>query len=452
MFFKLLLLLVFLFPTGCASYLVVSGGAVNREKLKEVEAGLVAVRGLKFRAEVAVEVKSAAEMKRYFEQDLEEDYGDEGLRYKSLAYAKLGLIPRGIDLKKSLVDFYSAQVVAFYDPRAKKLVMPESLAAGRVMGTVQFLGRRDVVGEMVLAHELTHALQDQHFSLGEKMRPSTEGDRDLAFRAVIEGDATLSGFAYLFGGADRKAVAQVNQAVQGSLREARSTLSGMPEAIVEEMLFQYHGGVALVSGVLQERGWPAVNRFYAAPPLSTEQVLHPEKYFGVADPPTRVELKNLPQLFQPNWKEIENDVLGELMVEVLFKQFFPENEAKVVAYGWDGDRFIAFSRGEEIAFVWATVWDSEQDAEEFFRGYQRILAKKYPGAQSAGANYLERRGQRVVVVEGLESDRVKRQIETIWQGMELTEEPFSSPFPALSRPLPAGTRGGYNSATEQILP
>ena len=449
MLLKLLFLLIFLFSAGCSSELVVSGGVVNRGKLREVQAGVAAMRGLKFKAEVPVEVKNRAEMKRYFERDIEEEYGEEKLKNLALAYAKLGLFPQGVDLKKALVDFYGAQVVAFYDPRTKKLVLPESLATEETIGAAQSDDRRDIIGEMVLAHELMHALQDQHFSLGERMSPSSTGDKDLALRAVAEGDATLSGFGYLFGGLDQKYLVVIKQGVQDSIQEARSSVGDIPEAIVEELLFQYYGGVSFVSRLLEERGWSGVDRVYASPPLSTEQVLHPEKYLVSPDPPTRVEIKDLSALFPPDWKEIENAVLGELMTQVLFKRFLSEDEAKMVAGGWDGDRFVAFSRGDEIAFIWATVWDSPQDAEEFFQGYQRIVAKKYPDPKSVSAAYNERRDQRVVVVEGLEKDQVKERIEKIWQGMELTEEPFISPFPEVPHRLPEKNQGG---AAHQAAP
>ena len=420
---RLLLFLFLLLEAGCAPYLVVSGGIVNRDKVQEIKKGVSALRGLAFKAEVPIEVKTKAEMGRHLEAELQREYGDEQLESLSLVYAKLGLIPKGLDLKKVLLDFYTAQVAAFYDPKAKKLVLPEELSGGMLVGAVQLLAQRDIVGEMVLAHELTHALQDQHFSLDQRLGRSGNDDRTLAFRAVAEGDATLSGFGTLFGGMDSRLLMQVNQAVQTSMGQARSSLPSVPEAILEELLFQYYGGVSFVSRMLDKAGWHGINLLYDSPPLSTEQVLHPEKYLDQPDRPTHVDLKDLSSLFSSGWKEIENNVLGELMVRVLFKQFLSEEEATMMAQGWDGDRLVAFRRGDEVAFVWATVWDSEKEAEEFLRGYEQILSKKY--GDSDGADFpatIERRDHRVVVVEGLAQAHVKDHIEKIWQSMELKEE------------------------------
>jgi hypothetical protein len=421
--------------TGCATYLVVRGGEVNVDKLQEIKKGVTSIRGLKFKNEVAVEIKKKDEMREYLEASLLEEYGDEKLGNISLAYAKLGLFPREFDLKKSLLDFYTAQVVAFYDPKPKKLILPGDMGAGLTVGAVQFLAQRDILGEMVLAHELTHALQDQHFSLGDRIRPSSDDDRTTAFRALAEGDATLAGFNVLLGRTDNQALASMSKGIEGELKQKRSEFAGVPEALVEQLLFQYYGGVALVSRVLGEKGWAGVDRLYASPPLSTEQVLHLEKYFDQPDPPTEIELKDLPSLFPPDWREIENNNLGELMVQVLFKEFLSEDDGKLVADGWDGDRFVAFRRGDEVSFIWATVWDSPKDAEEFLEKYRELLAKKYGGdPKGAGRVYLERRDTRVVVVEGLEMKHVEENIEKIWQGMRLEETAFTRPFPAPDLP------------------
>ncbi|MBI4528985.1 MAG: hypothetical protein HY695_34745 [Deltaproteobacteria bacterium] len=416
--FQAFFLLLLLFESGCSSYLVVSGGAVNPAKLREIKEALPSVRGLDFKRDVQVEVANKNGMNRHFEKELERDYGDRKLENISLAYTKLGLLPQGVDLKNSLLSFYLSQVAAFYNPDDQKIVVPENLGAGVLLGTVQFFARRDILGEMVLAHELTHALQDQHFSLQSRLRQKGNNDKVIAFRALAEGDATLSGFGYLFGGLSDETLAQVRKAVQDSLRQARSELAAIPEAIAEELLFQYYGGVSFVSHALNSGGWPGINRLYHAPPESTEQVLHPEKYFDKADAPTEINLGDLSFLFQPGWEEIENDVLGELMIGVLFRRFVSEKEAQSASQGWDGDRFVAFRRQNEIFFIWATVWDSLQDAEEFERSYRMIVAQKYPASEESRWAYLERRDRRVVIVEGLEASQVGESIERIWRGME----------------------------------
>jgi hypothetical protein len=296
------------------------------------------------------------------------------------------------------------------------------------------VSRRDILGEMVLAHELTHALQDQHFSIGEKLRPSKDDDQSLAWRALIEGDATLTGFGFVFGGIDDKRLATIQHLLQGSMDQARSSLSHLPEAIVESMLFQYHGGLRFVSRLFKERGWSGVNALYSAPPLSSEQLLHPEKFFDVADPPTAIELPDLAASLGPEWSEIENDTLGELMTRVLLRRFLTEDEAGRAAAGWDGDRFVAFRRGDEVAFLWVSVWDSFDDAEEFVDGFSEVLKQKYSGTDS-GNYYIARRQSVATVVEGFHRSQIEEWIEKLWEGIRLVER---RPAPSFA-PSPEGT-------------
>ncbi len=280
------------------------------------------------------------------------------------------------------------------------------------------------IDRRALVHELTHGLQDQHFSLAAKLRPSVNGDQVLALRSIAEADAILSEHAYLFGGLDG-AVEYVLQLIQSGAGEP--VFSGVPAVIADKMQFQYSEGLKFVSRFIGNHGWLPVNMIYKYPPLSTEQILHPDKYSAVPDPPTHITLKEVGSLFSGEWREIENDTLGELMVRCLFSQFLGSRDAAVVASGWDGDRFVAYRMGDEVAFIWATVWDSYKDAQEFYEKYGQILSMKY-GPPSVNSHfYIEKRGRSVIVIEGLEQDRIKRNIETVWAQMVLEKESFQPP-------------------------
>ncbi len=119
----LFLILLPLFQTGCSRYRVVSG-EVKQDKVLEVKRGLAEMRGLDFTSEIPVEVKSKAAIKDYWEAGLVGDCGEDKLKHISLAYGKLGLFPHGLALKEARLEFYPGQVVAFYDPKAKKLFLP----------------------------------------------------------------------------------------------------------------------------------------------------------------------------------------------------------------------------------------------------------------------------------------------------------------------------------------
>ena len=403
--------------TGCAPQIVASKQTPRQEKIEKIKQALTAVRGLKFTGEIPIVFEKEEVIKKQLQADLLQNYGEEKLKDLSLAYGKLGLFPKSMDLKGSLLSFYGGRVAGTYDPKLKKVMLAgEPARPGIIL-------RETALDDIVLVHELTHALQDQNFSLGARLAPSNNNDKALALRAISEGDAILSEFTYRFGGVDQRSPAEIEQSLQETFEQLRSVLPQRPVAIRERILFQYKAGAFFVHRVFKEKGWLGINRLYDSPPTSTKQVLHPEKYLDQAYLPTELELKGLSGLFPPDWQKIESNTLGELMVRCLFKRFFTQEEAETVANAWEGDRFVAFRRGNEVSFIWATVWDSSNDADEFSRAYRQLLSRKNSASQDANSYaYVERRGQRVVVVEGLEGAHVKDHIEKVWQEMELKEE------------------------------
>ena len=417
----LALLLVFLIGCFGAERAKETGPSDPIQALKH---RLSTFRGLEFTSEVPILIEDAENFKKRIDGSLVEDLRERRLADQSLAYAKLGLLPSGVDLRSTLLNLYSSRASGFYDSRRKRIVLLKGEKPDRRPDSPFGEG----IDARVVVHELTHALQDQHFGLSEKLRLSSNSDKILALRSVAEGDAILSEYAYAFRGLHEWVPAHVLQIFDSKVEAPE--LSAVPPLIRDKLRFQNSAGLSFISRLVGNNGWLPINLIYKYPP-SSEQVLHPEKYFESPDPPTRINLKNLPGLFSPEWREIENDTLGELMVHCLFKGFLGPEEAARVANGWDGDRFVAYRRGNEIAFVWATIWDSEKDAQDFFERYQRIQSiKANSRSLPKGGFYIDRRKRIVLVVEGLEAEGIKRNIETIWAEMVLEEENF--------QPLPFG--------------
>jgi hypothetical protein len=119
--------------------------------------------------------------------------------------------------------------------------------------------------------------------------------------------------------------------------------------------------------------------------------------------------------------------LGELSIQCLFNQWLGPVEAATVAAGWGGDSFVAFRNGDEVAFIWATVWDSAKDASEFHDDYQKILSMKYGTPLTDSKFHIEKRDRSVIVIEGLERDRVENQMESIWLGIKDEQVSFQAP-------------------------
>lgn len=396
------------------------------QKVNEIRTSLADTRELKFATEVPVLIQNKESIKKSLESYLIENYGEQKLEDLSLAYATLGLLPQGFDLKKSLLNLYANAIAGFYNSKSKKVVLlhdSDGATPAGIHDSATDFDTRDLV------HELTHALQDQHFSLEKWIRPSDNDDKALAFRAIAEGDALLTELSFLFGGSQEVSLDQATQDLDNGTTKFEPTLFDLPAVIADKLIFQYKAGAAFVHRLLKAGGWSAINLLYSYPPLSTEQVLHPGKYFEHPDPPIRIELSDLSTLYTPDWRQIENNSLGELMVQCLFKEFFSVEEAKEIANGWGGDRFIAFRRGDEVSFVWATVWDTPRDAEKFVKKYEQLLLKKSSSpSRPTSQTHLERRDLTVIVVHGLDKSTVSTNIENLWQGMKLVKEPFQNPF------------------------
>jgi hypothetical protein len=370
-----LVVLVLLF--GCGAGRVVRRGQVNEDALGAIRSGLPPIRELEFTAPVPALALSREEISAMVANEIDQSYAPGDVERMQRVYSRLGLLPPGSELRPALQRLYEQEGAGFYDPRTKRLVLAKT--AMRAAGMkVDFLGRvfgRDFVGEFLVAHELTHALQDQHFGIPTQPEPVTDshGDRELARRALLEGDATLAGFAYLFRGTpDAKLIATIERQLHGVPAELAKKYPDVPELVRASLAFQYDDGTTFTGRALTSGGWAAVDRAQADPPVSTEQVLHPERYFEHRDPPVDVRLGGTDRLEAAGWTRIFEDTFGELQVRVLAARALAPDEAARIAAGWGGDRLRALARGDDVVLVWMTAWDTPDDAAEFAAAMPRV--------------------------------------------------------------------------------
>jgi hypothetical protein len=245
-----------------------------------------------------------------------------------------------------------------------------------------------------VAHELTHALQDQHWGLPKDPEPgiATNTDRLLARRALLEGDATWASFATVAGGRlDEDTRARVLGQMEKLRAQLATSVPDVPPLLRDTLVFQYSDGTKFVDRLLARGGWPAVDRAQADPPTSSEQVLHPERYLATRrDVPTAVEVTGTQSLVRDGFTQTLSDTLGEAVIRIYASAVLSPAEAARVADGWDGDRLVAFTRGDDLVVAWMTLWDTTTDAIEFAGAVPSIA----PGA------FVERRGTRVLVLLG----------------------------------------------------
>ena len=381
--------------TGCGPGPVVRRGEVNDDAVGVVRRELPAIRGLAFTAPVAVVAMPPDEIRGLLAHDLEQSFAPGDLALLQAVYLRLGLLPPGTDLGAALQRIYQEEGAGFYDPRAKRLILATRAlrAAGFWVGLLATLTGRDLVGEFLVAHELTHALQDQRWGLPTTPEPlaDADGDRTLARRAVLEGDATLAGFAYLVRGQlDGDTIASIADELHGVPDQLARRYPEVPELVRAALAVQYDAGTFFTGRALADGGWAAVDRLHGDPPASIEQVLHPERYYDLRDHPVAIRLAGTEELEAAGWRRAVEDTLGELDIRVLAGRSLAPADAADVAAGWGGDRLRALARGDQLVLVWMTAWDAPADADAF----AAVVPAVVPAAR------VEQHDDRVLVLVG----------------------------------------------------
>ncbi|MEZ4233512.1 MAG: hypothetical protein R3B89_30320 [Polyangiaceae bacterium] len=332
------------------------------------------------------------------------------------------------------------QVIAFYDPDTHSVHVRKN--AGALKQTAE-----DVKG--IVAHELGHSLQHQHFPI-PKVEDMSDLDQRLASMALIEGDAMLTMVAYL---ADlnhinlNRALVESGKAVnrRDTERAAEGTADSValmrsPGLMRERMIFPYTQGLTFLTALHRSGGFPLVNQVYSSPPSTTEQVLHPGKYVS-GEQAVPVAFPGVPQ----GWQLGLRGRMGELQTRVILENCMDKAIATRAAAGWGGDEFMLIER-QGLALVWLSVWDTPRDAEEFelaARSLAQCWATKPGGALTSGVGQGElvrRSGQSVAMIRGMSTSE-REQLATA--SLELT---FASPqaSPPLGqvalRPIPEEPR------------
>jgi hypothetical protein len=324
--------------------------------------------GLKFKKPPRVESRSKAQVRAFVTRQLTEPRAQREFAGISEAYKRLGMIPDTLDLRKFLADLLEEQIVGYYDPQSKVLYVVEGSAPEAVSITV--------------THELVHALQDQYISLDSTQKVEGQNDRTSAAQAVFEGQAVYEQLNAMLGGAN----VAINlpggwDRVREMIRENQSSMpifAAAPIVIQETLIFPYLSGAEFVRNFKERNGAQPI---YTDMPVSTEQILHPAKYFGRRDAPTSVTLPPLNGA-APTYE----NTLGEFETRLfLFQHLGDQNEAVRGAAGWDGDRYVLFNTKGGEGIAWVTVWDSPVEASEFRDLVQEAVRKRYKGVTTATA-------------------------------------------------------------------
>jgi hypothetical protein len=391
---------------------------------RDVQDVVAEIRGLPFLHPVRMSVQDRQAIRAYAVSRLDREYSPEDFRAKAESLIAWGFVRRPFDLRSLYEELFAEQIGGYYDPFEGVFFIADWLPP--------------LLQKPIMAHELTHALQDQHFDLEPLLRGvEANDDASLAGAAVVEGEglAVMIDYALRPVGISFESVPDLRSMIdtQLTLNSGRFRIyANAPPIVKETLLFPYLQGLLFIRAAKVHGGWESISHLYTALPASTEQVLWPEKYFERRDQPTPVQLPDVARLLGHGWKRIDSNVLGELGNRVVLQSYgetsprstegaaVEEDDAAPppgadafieAARGWDGDRYELYERKRgETALVSVSIWDADEEAEEFERAWQRLLAST---GRPAGSHRVLRRGPLVLGLLNVPSDRMTSVLEAL---------------------------------------
>jgi hypothetical protein len=350
-------------------------------------------RELRFLAPVRAEEVETAGVPALLARELDRLTPPDQLRHDEALAKALGLLPEEADLRALLLGWGAQSVAGFYTPSAGRLYVVQGAAAA---GSGQ--------QSAVLVHELGHALQDQHTPLiAVTIGLRANDDLLFAIGAFLEGDAL---WTELRDEAETAGFPQPSAAEFAARFDLDAPAGeGVPRLLRESFLRQYPLGYAVARELVERGGVAALTAALADPPLSSEELLHPERYL---ERRRRRPLALFPEAVDgfapdPACEPVATTSYGELGLSVwLAEGGLDDASVARVADGWDGDRAWLLDCPEGRVVAWLVQLDSEADARELETVAPRAGWPARAGLASPAA--VERRGRRVLLSAGLDAD------------------------------------------------
>lgn len=306
---------------------------------------------------------------------LKQESGDKNkaqLRADEKSLEAFGLIPKNFPLNSFMIKVLTDQIAGIYDPKAKEFYIADWIPVS---------DQREV-----MAHELTHALEDQSFHVDSWMKAARPNDdAELARDSVSEGSALAAMIDYVLrdqhvGVRDLPNMNSLIGMSALSQMNGDPVLAQAPLYIRDSLMFPYLEGTSFSQQFLKAHGgWADLKLLFQNPPVSTQQIIHPSLYLrGVT--PVEVGLPRWKHVAPKKWKLLDENVMGEFGLREVLKQFLGAGAAAALAPAWKGDRYAVFedSRTGQTPLVFRVALDSDAHGAEFFNEYSVALAKKYP--------------------------------------------------------------------------
>ncbi len=316
-------------------------------------------------------LRSKQEIRDYLIREENDDKTDAERYADDKALEAFGLIPKGFPLDSFMLDVLTDQVAGLYDAKGKEFYIADWIGADEQ--------------KPVMAHELTHALEDQSFNVDPWIKAARPNDdAELARDSVSEGSAMAAMVDYSLRDQQMSVrdLPDVTTLIRsGAVAEMDKDpkLSKAPIFIRDELLFPYLAGTSFTQQFLKAHsGWSDLKLVFANPPVSTQQIMHPNLYLSDVKP-VRVSLPDWKTVAPADWKLLEENVMGEFGFEEVLKQFLGQDRADALSPAWTGDRYAVFEdpKTKDTSLVFRLALDNEDDAARFCGQYSEALELKY---------------------------------------------------------------------------
>ena len=382
-------------------------------QVDEMTAALSEITGWPILRRVPSEMLGQDRFRRMVESGVKKASGNNEIRADELTLKIFGFVPQDFDLVRESVDLVSEQAAAFYDYKKKRLFILESTPAGPDQ-------------QLALVHELAHALADQHHRLGRYLNHgSPDDDASTAREAVMEGQATWLAWAYMSKRTGGKGEVPANVLKQiTSASDADNAdypvFAKAPLYIRESLIFPYNQGMLFQDAVYHKLGRHGFDTVFTDPPLSTQQIMHPETYLSGKKPedPDPPSLDSILGKESRRFRLLAEGTLGEFDHSVLLRQYVGEKVGEDAARHWRGGTYRLYEQRQKKSplLLYASEWDSPESARVYFGLYRRVLKGKWKkmsvatdgddevnGTGDSGGFRLSISGAKVQCIEGLPS-------------------------------------------------
>src|SRR5665213_252490 len=392
------------FLSSAQEELATGQGVPTAAEINSVLKDLSSITGFRVRRQLPFALVTRAQVNQFLKDQIRRSVKPDEIRAEETTLKKFGFVPLDFDLRKTTIDLLTEQAAAFYDFHRKKLFISDWAARN--------------MRDEALVHELGHALADQNFPIEKYLgKNSADSEESLARESVVEGQAEwlMIEYALRRNGKSLAEPANAREFLKDQTDSSDSdsqypVFSSAPLYIKRTLMFPYEEGQRFQQAVFIKDGQGAFSEVFRKPPVSTSQILHPDRYFNNV-------ASTSPELPKPraHAKAFVGGSVGELDEHVMLQQFIDVDTARALAPKLKGATYrIDESKPKgSTMLIYASEWEDEGAAREYFEAYRKVLhgkwkrmeitaqdADRIAGKSEDGYFAVTRKGARVLSEEG----------------------------------------------------